>query len=262
MTKLLEPLWYASPINLPEASSGAISVRHHIVEAGSKVPIIGWRQALLTKRKPVLALVSEPLRVHELLEDDAVWMTDFPEELQQIAQALHELRQTTDLYEQRVLIGGLGLGIMAVTVAATTKQPPVVVEKNADVIKLCATEKYTTVHDDIAHYLSVCDPFDVFLLDTWRGTNEGTWWEEVLPLRRIIRNRFGRRPKIHCWGEDIMWGQVIAALQQGKNHWYYKGVPKLELREAAAFVRNVGLPAWEKNYGKAIDEMTKKVCAI
>jgi hypothetical protein len=102
---------------------------------------------------------------------------------------------------------------------------------------------------------TTADPMpDFVLLDTWCGTNEGTWWDTVMPLRRMIQWRWGKWPIIHCWAEDIMAGQIVPSLTMGKPHWYYKHLPSMTTEQAEAFVTDVGTRSWEKKYGQAINK--------
>lgn len=253
-----KPEFYRSPIDLSEGRSGVVSIQHRLL-AGT-APIIGTRQAFLRGCWPVCAVLNDPLRVHDLLEDDqGVWMSDTPEELNQIAEALHVVRPAGT-----VLVGGLGLGVMATTlVALSFVERVVVVERSADVIALCAGSGYEVVHADLREYLLTCpEPFDFWMLDTWRGTSETTWWEEVLPLRRIIANRFGRQ-QVHCWAEDIMLGQVVPAAACGAGfNWYYKAIPHNPAPDQLRrFFRDIGLPTWERRHGDAVNDVLAEYSA-
>lgn len=239
--------WYKSPLDLPESKSGTVSITHRIVM--DSTPIISARQAFTRGLRPVSAMLKEPLRIHELSDEKhGVWMTDLPEELNQIAELMWLLSPSL-----KVLVGGLGLGLVALTLAerpGVDKAALTVVENDADVIKLCASPDYHVVHQDIGAFLREHEePFDYYMLDTWQGTNEGTWWREVFPLRRVIRNRFGQRPVVHCWAEDIMMGQIRRSLEGPNRVWKYKRLPLMTPRQADQFLTDVGLPAWEKRYG-------------
>ena len=108
-----KPKLYRSPINLPESSSGPISIKHRVVN--DEVPIVGMRQALLTGQRQTVAQLTAPLRVHELHHTEhGLWMTDLPEELNQIGVAMQIFRPYGG-----VLVGGLGLGILAKTLAGS-----------------------------------------------------------------------------------------------------------------------------------------------
>lgn len=273
------PAWYESPINLPERTLGKFSVRHQIVK--DKTPVIGTRQAYTRGIQPVTLKLKEPLLIHQLFEEGhGLWMTDLPEELNQIEEMLYNVKP-----QGRVLVGGLGLGIAAKRLTQIMGVTDVVVvERSRNIIKLCHEGVYDVVCADIKKYLEgysiqqTNKPFDFYLLDTWGGTNEATWWETVMPLRRVIRNRWGSKPTIHCWAEDIMLGQVRRSLviddmkkemlQQhnatpGKKKitladcrvWYYKHFP-VDMTPAQAdwFLENVGTNAWEKKYGQIVDK--------
>ncbi len=250
-----KPQWYGSPIDLPEAVIGNFKLQHRIIGKGKEVQIVGMRQAIMRGQRPVHGLVEKPLRIHELVEEDVgVWMTDLPEELNQIAEMLHHVRP-----HGNVLVGGLGLGIVAEMVKILPSVESVtVVERSPEVIKLCAKPGYTVEQASILDYLTLTKDrvplFDYYLLDTWQGTGESAWFEEVMPLRRIIRNRWGRKPVIHCWAEDIMLGQIQRSLTHTIPHWYYTHLPcPMSQDMARRFVRDVGLPAWERAFGQAID---------
>lgn len=247
--------WYQSPINLPKKTVGKMQVKHRVIPTGAEVIIVGMRQGLLRGIRPTRGIAKAPLRIHELYETKekhkSLWMTDLPEELNQIGELMHTVQPS-----DRVLIGGLGLGILAATVAYAGSASIVVVERSRDVIKLCANPSlYRTVCSDIMKYLQTTkEEFDYYLLDTWAGTNEGTWWDTVMPLRRIIRQRWGIGPTIHCWAEDIMWGQLFRSLTNNPPHWHttYLPVP-MSTTTAEAFLNMVGTKWWEKEYGVDVD---------
>lgn len=251
----MKPQLYRSPIDLPVGRSGSMQVQHRLVSG--TLPIVSLREAWLTGTKPVDAIV-EGLRVHELVEDKrGVWMTDLPQELRQIAGVIQKMKPSG-----YCLVGGLGLGILA---SALRDNPNVgtvvVVERSHDVVRLCSPPGVQIVVSDIGDFLRTTpDEYDFYFLDTWQATNEGAWWSTVMPLRRIIANRWGRKP-VWCWAEDIMLGQcfMAAKTQSGKN-WYYKCLPKgASTRTITAFFRDVGLPSWEAKYGKSLDELLKKM---
>lgn len=246
-----EHQWYTSPLKLKEGESGKARISHRIIPKGEKVSIVGPRQAILRGITPVSGTVQKPLRVHQLSHvDHGLWMTDLPEELNQIGELMHTVKPCG-----RVLIGGLGLGILAHAVSRGSDQV-VVIERDKDVIQLCAGRGYTVIEADIGEYLRTStERFDFYLLDTWQGTNEATWWSQVLPLRRAIRQKWGSKPVVHCWAEDIMQGQIFRSLAMKPPHWYYTGLPMpMPQGVARRFLSNVGLPAWEKAYGAAVDK--------
>lgn len=263
--KPYKPALYTSPIDVPEGRSGKVFVKHTYHRG--KIPIINFREAFTRGVTPVNAVLEKPLRIHGLYEDGVgEWMTDSPQELNQIAEMLYLVNP-----QGRVLVGGLGLGIVAEALAARQGVDSItVVERNLDVVKLTAIGArvgrynmhiggiFTALRD---HRLTL--EHDFYLLDTWQGTNEGTWWGQVLPLRRAIRNRFGTRPIIHAWAEDQMAGQIFHQLvNEAPEHWYYrKPWMGLSEDEAQFFMVGAGLPEWEKKYGKAFDAVRAEMQA-
>lgn len=274
--------WYKSPIDLPERTIGKFSVKHRVVTG--KTPVVGTRQAYTRGITQLNAKLDEPLLIHELHEEEhGLWMTDLPEELNQIEEMLYNIKP-----QGEVLVGGLGLGIVAKRLTEIVGIKSVtVVEKSQAVLKLCANGAYNTVCADIQAFLEGNsalhqNPFDFYLLDTWGSTNESTWWGTVMPLRRAIRNRWGSKPVVHCWAEDIMLGQVKRSLviddmkkEMLKQHndssgkppirlescrgWFYKYFPvNMTPKQADWFLKNVGTRQWEKRYGEMINKVTSK----
>ena len=238
------------------------------------------RQAYTRGIKSLNAKLDEPLLIHELHEKGhGLWMTDLPEELNQIEEMLYHVKP-----QGRVLVGGLGLGIVAKRLTEIIGiQSVTVVEQSRPIIQLCANGAYDTVCSDIMNFVASHNfhskPFDFYLLDTWCGTNEGTWWNTVMPLRRAIRNRWGSKPTVSCWAEDIMLGQVKQSLViddmkrkmlqlhnadpnnkkkftlQNCRTWYYKHFPAdMTPTQADWFLEQVGTKAWERKYGAIVDK--------
>lgn len=252
----IRPALYRSPLHFGPGKSGKFEVRSYALN--DEVNIIGARQAWMRGIRPVRARLNTPITVLELSEEGrGVWMTDLPEELFQIAEML-----STVAPKGRVFVGGLGLGVLTCTLAQRPGVTSItVVERSMDVINLCYPRAEggmvapRVICADVRDALQNLPRHDYYLLDTWQGTSEATWWGEVMPLRRIIRQRFGPRPRIHCWAEDIMAGQIMRALvSTQESHWYYKGLPlPMGRREAKAFMSQVGTKPWEERYGKIVD---------
>jgi hypothetical protein len=278
---------YASPVSLPEATSGRFAIKYATFQPGIPVAVVSMREALLTGRKPVAVMLEKPLRVHQLVErrsgplnpgnhdveHEGVWMSDEPLELRQAADWILKIKP-----RGKLLVGGLGLGIVASWLARRPAvEDVVVVEREQDVIDLVwqhqSKNGYTVVRSCIFDFLKTTPRWwwDFAFLDTWQGTNEGTWWDTVMPLRRIIGNRFGRQ-RVHCWAEDMMLGQVRRAITLGNRstmeqlceslkepvpentrHWHYAGLPaEMSRADVEDFVTNVGLPEWEQRWGSCL----------
>lgn len=246
--------FFPSPLAITPRRSGKISVTHTTLTEST--PIIGARQAVLRGIQRVdFGLRGGPLRIHELRDGNhGVWMTDLPEELHQIAEMIHTVKPAG-----HVLVGGLGLGILVHRLYALSEVERItVVERSRDVINLIAPTLLRTgakiVHSDIRTYLRRSrQAFDCFLLDTWQGTSESTWWNEVAPLKRIIRRRWGHGVPVHCWAEDIMAGQVLTKLVGPDRNWYYEKLPpRMSVEDAAHFFDRVGAGDWEERWGSLV----------
>lgn len=260
-----EAKWYQSPLSLPEQKRGKISIKHKRYRAGDRVDVISAREAWCTGTRAKYAKLSAPLIIHQLCDEkNGVWMTDEPCELNQMARAIHE----TAPYGH-VLIGGLGLGILANWVRVVPEvEEVVVVERNPDVIALIRPTLLPgvkVVRDDTERYLrNMKLLFDCYMLDTWQGTRETDWWATVLPLRRIIGRKHGALnslmlPTIYCWAEDIMLGQVKTAMrahyEAGKRkHWYYRDLELPPPAEQEWFFKEIGTSQWEKRFGKQLSK--------
>lgn len=251
-----KPEHIPSPLKLKSGRSGNIRVRVSKIRPGDVHPVVGLRQAVMRGCVPVNVRFERGGRFHGLEEQTKsgwqLWMTDKPEELNQIHEMIHDVKPFGS-----VLIGGLGLGLAASIVSGLpTVQHTTVVERNRHVVKLCANrELYDVVVSDISTFLKTdTTGFDCYLLDTWAGTGEMAWWHDVMPLKRLIRNRFGSKPVIHCWAEDIMQPQVMRAVTNPAGHWKHRKLPAMTVPESLKFVREVGLPEWEHRYGRFITE--------
>jgi len=250
---------YLSPIALPERSVGNVSIQHMKIKKGAPLDVVGFRQALLRGCAPLKTVAPRDMIIHQLCDKKrGVWMTDLPEELNQIYEAIYYLQPFGNVF-----VGGLGLGLLP---KILTKHPDVfsvtVVERDARIIKLSQDSgAQRVIHDDLYSYLITSPRFNSYMLDTWQGTSEGTYWSEVLPARRLIGNKHMGfvTPKVWCWAEDIMRGQCIRSILNPRvRYWYYSIFPKkMSGADCMWFFNNVGSAVWEKKYGEKLDEYNK-----
>ena len=240
-----------SPVaDLQEAKSGDFEIKLIPIKTTA---LVSMREAIMTGRRPKTLNFDPPLMCRFLSQKDVgTIMSDLPVELRQMKEAVDRLRP-----QGRVLIGGLGLGILTRMVAAKRLVSHVdVVELEQDVVKLCNPhhKKISIIVADILSFVQTTPvwPWKSAFIDTWSGDNEGTWWQHVFPVRRAIANRFPMA-RMDFWAEDIMQGQIFRALTNGRPHWYYENLPlPMTYAEASFFLSSVGLPKWEEKYGACI----------
>jgi hypothetical protein len=214
-----------SPINIPMGSSGDCSIIH---EDG----------------------------VHKLVSRErGVWMTDYPIEVKQMWQAVEEVKASG-----RGLVGGLGLGVVAEFLTNKEEVKIIdIIERSKDVINLTSPylsnkEKVNIIEADIYEYIKNLESwdYDFAILDTWQGESAETWIIQVMPLQRLIANKFGKQ-NVHCWVEDNMKVELLKILTEKEPYWILDKMPMPMSEEKALwFMENVGLPEWEKIYGEKI----------
>jgi hypothetical protein len=205
-------------LDIPAGKLGDMEVRH-VWKRDATLPTANLRTAMLggDRRKDI----SFPgdTRWHELSEDGAIWMTDLPIEQ---AQCDMQIERMTG----RVLVGGLGLGYAAQRLALKqTVKEVVVVEKSRDCIELVARHlkgqtKLRIVHGCLHEYLMRPKgdgrPYNFAFFDIWRSDSENTFFNTVLPLRKLLRNgpwmNGNADGNCECWNEHIMRGQLQMSL--------------------------------------------------
>jgi hypothetical protein len=190
---------------IPEVRIGEYSIISSTLHDPS---VVSMRDSLFTGL-PTCSY-PEPVTIRELKGPEGTWMSDQPCELIQ----MH--RELAVHARGNVLIGGLGLGIVARMAAAKRSVSKVtIVERQREVIDMILgtlkSPKIRVVEDDIFEYVKHpgCANHDVALLDVWQGTGEWTWQTEVVPLRRTLA---GKIHSVHCWHEETMINQVAATL--------------------------------------------------
>jgi hypothetical protein len=185
-------------VDIPDGTVGAYSVESR----ECKNPfIVNFRDQIFTG----LPQCDYPgsVQIHELKGPEGTWMSDQPCELVQMHREL-AVHARGD-----VLIGGLGLGLVARMAAAKRSITRItVVERQPEVIALVGPylkdPKIRIVHADIHEYSKRADiKHDVALLDTWQSTGEFCWQEDVVPLRRAL---YGKVKRVHRCGRISLRG--------------------------------------------------------
>jgi len=209
--QLTRALRYAPTI--PDGMHRGAKVTSDIVQAGTAMTIVSHRNWLMKQQDPWKVRLDSDFRVASLHADGTNWMNGTPQEISQMVEPMEMVRNRR-LPGSRVLVGGLGLGILTHLMHRYAKATRVdTVENDGRVIHLV---KDHVLHDEIiqADIHRFCETlaanqYDFAAIDSWAPTGESAWYDRVLPLRRALR---GKVPVVWCWAEDEMQGQLRSAL--------------------------------------------------
>jgi hypothetical protein len=224
---------YEGLLDIPEGRVGDFSVKHMHHDAGSLLQTVSTRTLMYGGHNGHTVSYDHPTRWHELLEGKGRWTSDLPiEQFQQRASIVG--------FRGRVLVGGLGLGVVVRMLAANKNVSQIdVVEKSPEVIALVgdhvkqddpriaihegALGQFLWDHGSGTHWWARKGgpEWHYAFFDIWTNDNEHTFYSKVLPLRRMATPLVKYR--ITAWNEDIMRGQVqqalISPLQMLKIGW-------------------------------------------
>lgn len=219
--------------NRPELQEGEIDgakLTKTIIPTGTTVPIVSMRNAIFMNQMPTSTILTEPLDVWELsTEEHGCWMKSDPQEVWQMDEPIRKAKG-------RVLVGGLGLGVLSHLIALKENVRDVTtVEYDPRVIQLVDKfmhPKNVTTDGDLFDFLGrFVQPgqYDYAAFDIWQPTGEMAWQSHVVPLRRLMRNILPQH-KIYCWNEAEMVGQIREVLPRvvlidcsfGQAQGYYK----------------------------------------
>lgn len=248
---------FLTPLDIPEGRKGKWEVKREVHPAGKEFQLASLRCALLGGQKSTS--VSWPFETvrHILAEDGRTWMTDLPCEMAQIYAAVKGLWG-------RVLLGGLGLGLVA-TVLSKMKSVEriVVVEKSREAIALVApylpdSGRIEVVEADLFQYLKDAREraFDDAFFDIWQCDGEGTFFDTVCPLYDASYGKVKRPPR--NWNEDVMRGQLFHSLQ-GRLLYETGKLPAPYTPKHAAWVEDGSKAPWH-NWAVPFFQWWKKAC--
>jgi hypothetical protein len=199
---------YAGLLNIPEAKVGEFEIRHMVEPAGKLMPCTSFRTSMYGGHKAKSVVYDHPTTWHELLEDGGRWTSDLPIEQYQQRQSLRGFRG-------KVLVGGLGLGVVVQMLKRLRSVTEItVIEKSKEVLELVApyvSDKRVSFHHcDLHEFLSQCATvertFHHAFFDIWTSDGEGEFYETIIPLR--LASKGVVTGKVRCWNEDVMRGQV------------------------------------------------------
>jgi hypothetical protein len=205
---------YANVLDIPEGTSGPITISHKVEPPGTVLKSGNLRTMVFGQKGKAITFPEET-RWHFLSEEGhGIWMSDLPIEQRQHDEILAKAHG-------KVLVGGLGLGYAVVALAQMKRvKEIVVVERSADIIKLVwdatmakVPERVpvSVVHADLFDYLKDRPRFFTWgFFDIWQGDGETTFHETVVPLRELAH---GMVRTVECWNEDIMRAQLFQGMQ-------------------------------------------------
>ena len=193
---------------IPDGKSGDVFIKHNTIPAKQKTTIVSMRNAIFMGQKPTSIKFRYPLKVRSLhSKEHGKLMADHPQEIWQMQKPLEHAYG-------RVLIGGLGLGVISHLMSLKPDVNDVTtIEENRDIIKLVKPhiDADYVLQNDLFHFCGGIhkDEYNFAFFDIWQGTGESSWCKYVVPLRRLCRNKI---KTIFCWNEEEMIGQCAQSL--------------------------------------------------
>lgn len=181
---------------------GPVTLASREHDISEPVTLVSIRQAITEGRRPISIALKEPYVYHILQErSQGTWMTT---QLQEICQMV----PVYDAAYGNVLIGGLGLGAISHLLCQKALRVTVV-EKNANIIRLIKPYIHPgiiIVNEDLFSFVkNTQESFDYGFFDIWQLTNQSTWFQYVMPLRRLA---YGKIKTLDCWQEAEMTGSM------------------------------------------------------
>lgn len=201
-------------MELPVGKVGAYKIEHDLHPAGDELMVVGMRECAYTGLPMCELVLKEPTTLHRLVGPEGTWMTDLPAELVQM------WRELAFKATGRVLVGGLGLGVLARMVdQKASVHSTIVIEDRQEIIDLVGGHlghDVQVVQGDLFEYCKRLLPaqYDTALLDIWQADGEMTWTGKVVPLRRLIG---GKIKRVFCWHEEMMLSQVWQEIDIGAD---------------------------------------------
>jgi len=196
---------------------GRFRIEHKKLSAGSKIPVVSFRQALFEgKWRPQSVSFEKDIVVSQLHDkENGMWMSTSLQELAQMEPFLRRAKGT-------VLVGGLGLGCIAhLLVRKPEVYRVIVVEREKDLIKLVQPQidsRVEVILGDLFNEVKQVRPgeFDAAFIDIWQTTGEWSWQTQVVPLRRLLHDKVLFKNQMY-WQEDEMQSQVELMLYRAAD---------------------------------------------
>jgi hypothetical protein len=194
-------------LNLPESRIGKFTIKKKLLRKGTYCDIINKREALYTGQKSKSKILEKDLIIDVLSETDyGTWMTTSPQEIRQMREDIKNI-------SGKVLIGGLGLGVVAKLLDEKPEVTDIlIVEQSQEIIDLVFDnlnlKKASVTKYDLFSYLErIPLSFDYGYYDIWCPTGEDVLFTHIRPLRKLSKKRI--KKEVICWQEKTMIGQMI-----------------------------------------------------
>ena len=213
---------WLTPLSIPEGQKGNMRIEHMQTPPGTPMMLVPARTAYNRGDISQVTNVAwtTPTTWHTLRDDDGVWTTDMPCEIEQQQKLLEGM-------SGRILIGGLGIGLVATLLGRERDvRRMTVVEQSQDVVDLVLPHLHfpggalvTVATADLFEFLEAAvdqivtgklsrPDFDWAFYDIWRSDGEWTLYKTVWRLRDLTRACGLQDDRIVNWNEDVMQGQV------------------------------------------------------
>jgi hypothetical protein len=194
----------------PAFEQDGLTLKIETIPAGVPHCVVSMRNALFCGQHPINVSFDADVEIRHLRYEAGEWMSDSPQEIWQMREALEELlsMDVGMAHEPELLVGGLGLGVFSHLASEYAGAIVTTVERDERIIRAVApwaTRK--VIQDDIYQFADKIEigEYDAAFLDTWQRTGEYCWITEVVPLRRKLVSKI---KKLWCWQEAEMVGQI------------------------------------------------------
>ena len=212
------------PFWLPAGASGKITLTHEVAKAGSKLPVVSWRNAIFMGLHRANLVLDTDVIIHRMKEEDeGCWMSTIPQEIEQHNRQLKRAHGS-------VLVGGLGIGLAVGILHQNRKVTKItVLETNPDIARLVEpwlpSGKAKVIHDDLYSWLKCVKKagisYDFAYYDIWCPTGQYMFTKHILPLRRLSLGVVPQN-QIELWNELEVLGQIEHGLMPwigGREYW-------------------------------------------
>jgi len=233
-------------LKLKPGKVGDVELKLDYIEPMKPLTVVSMRDAIYMGYSPLKMAFPWRYPMYTYFIDDCLTMSTSPQEIFLLHIGIKEMKG-------KVLIGGLGIGyVVSKVLEKDNVDKVIVVEKNKNIIKLIGNQykkiygdRLEIVNEDLFKYLkNTKEKFDTAHLDIWNGTNEATFYDYVLPLRRLAYKKI---KKTYCWAEEQMISQIQNSLMCMMVHCEKENNRKGWNKATSIFLKNCDFNNKEKS---------------